>query len=66
MTPEETQQLFARLNGTGLDKWLSAEWERCAALIAEHTDVIAIHRAQGRMRLLSDLLKQLDAARSSH
>lgn len=55
--------MFAMLAQAGLPSWLEAEIHQRQALLVQQTEMVGVFRAQGQITALSDLLKQIDAAK---
>jgi len=60
---EREARLFAMLSQTELRGWLEEEINQMQALLVQQTEMVGVFRAQGSLHALSDLLKQMDAAK---
>lgn len=56
---------FKRLPASILRPWLSHERDEAYKYLAEGSDPVAIHRAQGKVQLIQRMLKLLDLSQSA-
>ncbi|MGD9872249.1 MAG: hypothetical protein AB7S63_14535 [Thauera sp.] len=55
--------MFATIAQTDLRAWLQDQIDQKQALLVQQTEMVGVFRAQGQITALSDLLKQMDAAK---
>ena len=58
-------EYFARISGDNLFKqWLDKERVEAIKYLTHAADLVAVHRAQGRIQLLDDLISRLEASKN--
>lgn len=60
---EREARMFATIAQTDLRAWLQDQIDQKQALLVQQTEMVGVFRAQGQIVALSDLLKQMDAAK---
>ena len=59
------QDYFARISGDPLFRqWLDKERAEAIKYLVSGMDMVVVHRAQGRVQLLDDLISRLEATKN--
>lgn len=64
MKPVDQLDLFARLHNTpGFRQWIAAEHDEAYKYLLNAAELPIVHRAQGRLQLLDEIIKHMDKAK---
>lgn len=64
MNPKEQMDLFSRLHATpGFRQWLTSEHDEAYKYLLHAIELPIVHRAQGRLQLLDEMLKHMEKAK---
>ena len=58
------REVFSRIPASVLKPWLESERQDAYRFLAEATDIVGLHRAQGRVLLVERMLKLLESCQN--